>query len=93
MLIAQRDILGDFVLGNGSLVAISSIVGEVFKNLKIDPSKLPNFQNNQSWSLLSDITKVTRTIEWEPENSISKVITELVELLITLDSCKTSETL
>ena len=93
MLIAQRDILGDFVLGSGSLVAISSIVSEVFENLKINSSKLPNFQNNQSWCLLSDITKVTGTIEWNPENSISKVITELIELLISLDSCKTSETL
>jgi GDP-D-mannose dehydratase len=93
MLITQRDILGDFVLGSGSLVAISSIVGEVFENLKIDPSKLPNFQNNQSWSLLSDIRKVTGTIEWKPENSISKVITELIQLLISQDSCRTSKTL
>jgi GDPmannose 4,6-dehydratase len=93
MLITQRDILGDFVLGSGSLLAISSIVGEVFENLKIDPSKLPNFQNNQSWSLLSDVRKVTGTIEWKPENSISKVITELIQLLISQDSCRTSKTL
>jgi GDP-D-mannose dehydratase len=93
MLIANRDILGDFVLGSGSLVTISSIVSDVFKNLKIDQSKLPNFQNDQSWSLLSDITKVTGTIKWEPENSISNVITELIKLLCSPNSYQVSEIL
>jgi len=82
MLIAQRNILGDFVLGSGRLVSISSIIDEVFENLKIAPSKLPNFQNDPSWSLLSDITKVNQEIGWGLENAISTVITDLIDSLV-----------
>lgn len=82
MLIAQKDILGDFVLGSGKLVSISSIIGDVFENLKITQSKLPRFDIDLSWSLLSDITKINELIQWGSEITISHVITDLIKSII-----------
>lgn len=82
MLIAQKDILGDFVLGSGKLVPISSIIGDVFENLKITQSKLPRFDIDLSRTLLSDITKINELIQWGSEITISNVITDLIQSII-----------
>lgn len=93
MLIMQREILGDFVLGSGKLVPISTIIGEVFENLKITQSKFPSFERDLNWNLLSDIAKVDRMIEWRSKDTISDVITDLINLIISKNSHRARKTL
>lgn len=86
ILIEQRKILGDFVLGSDKLFPISTITDKIFEKLKITQSKCPSFESDLSSSLLSEITKVNKIIAWRCEDTISPVITDLIKSKIAKDS-------